>query len=268
MFNNNTKFTTAQFAKLNHINKRTLQYYDDIGLFSPLSKGNNNYRYYDFSQMIELDYILMLRNLGMSIEEIKTYLKSPTSSNFLKMANKKIPEIDNEIKRLQMIRENLKYKKSILNKCSNISNDIIKICECEEEYLLMVNSNIANDSIENIYNYLRETTNTSKQKLGYGSFIRWNKILNHDYTYDGIFTHINAKDSLPNLFIKEKGKYLCAYHIGSWEQLPLFYDKIIEFTKINNIELIGYGYVIGLNDFVISSEDELITKITIKIKKN
>lgn len=28
-------YTTGQFAKLNGINKRTLHYYDEIGLFSP-----------------------------------------------------------------------------------------------------------------------------------------------------------------------------------------------------------------------------------------
>ena len=268
LFKNNIKFTTAQFAKLNHINKRTLQYYDNIGLFSPVSKGENNYRYYDFSQIMELDYILMLRKLGMSIEEIKNYLKSPTSDNFLNIANIKIPEIDSEIKRLQMIKEDLKYKKEILTKCANISNDIIEICECDEEYLLVTKTDVINNSLEEIYNYLRETTNTDKQKLGYGSFINWNKILDNNYSYDGVFTCIKSKDNSSNIFIKEKGKYLCAYRKGSWKQLPLFYNKIIEFIKINNIKLIGYAYEFGLNDFVTSSADELITKITIKVKEN
>lgn len=35
--------TTAQFAKLHGVNKRTLHYYDDIGLFSPRAKGENGY---------------------------------------------------------------------------------------------------------------------------------------------------------------------------------------------------------------------------------
>ncbi|MBM6800346.1 MerR family DNA-binding transcriptional regulator, partial [Coprobacillus cateniformis] len=33
------KLTTSQFSKLHHLNKRTLHYYDDIGLFSPRYKG-------------------------------------------------------------------------------------------------------------------------------------------------------------------------------------------------------------------------------------
>lgn len=33
------QFTIAQFAKLHDVNKRTLHYYDNIGLFSPQKKS-------------------------------------------------------------------------------------------------------------------------------------------------------------------------------------------------------------------------------------
>lgn len=32
------RLTTAQFAKLHEVNKRTLHYYDEIGLFHPLPR--------------------------------------------------------------------------------------------------------------------------------------------------------------------------------------------------------------------------------------
>ena len=67
------RLTTAQFAKLHEVNKRTLHYYDEIGLFRPLTKAENGYRYYDISQSIDFEYIRMLKELNMSIEEIETY---------------------------------------------------------------------------------------------------------------------------------------------------------------------------------------------------
>lgn len=76
------KMTTAQFAKMHQVNKRTLHYYDAIGLFSPISKGGNNYRYYDYSQGIELEYIRMLKELNMSLKEIKEYLNHPNEASF------------------------------------------------------------------------------------------------------------------------------------------------------------------------------------------
>lgn len=269
MFKNNIKFTTAQFAKLHNINKRTLHYYDNIGLFSPSIKGENNYRYYDLNQMMELDYILMLKRLGMSIEEIKNYLKTPTPNHFLEMTDKKIPQIEKEIKELEVIRDHLKYKQDILNQCSNIKNTTIQICDCEEEYLVITETELANGTLEEIYNCLKKIPNTEQVKLGYGSFISWNKLLNDDYSYDGIYVQLNKRDdNYPNLYIKEKGKYLCAYYKGLWDNLPSFYKEVVEFANANNLTLTGYAYETGLNDFVVTSIDEYITKITIKIKNN
>ena len=71
--------TTAQFAKLHNVNKRTLHYYDKIGLFSPKNKGENNYRYYDTLQSIDFEYIRMFKKLNMSIKEIKNYVEKPNA---------------------------------------------------------------------------------------------------------------------------------------------------------------------------------------------
>ena len=67
MKKSNIQLTTAQFAKLHEVNKRTLHYYDDIGLFSPNTKGENGYRYYDLSQSVDFEYIRILKELNMSI---------------------------------------------------------------------------------------------------------------------------------------------------------------------------------------------------------
>ena len=54
-------FTTGDFAKLHGVNKRTLHYYDEAGLFSPQHKGENGYRYYSFEQSMEFELIVTLR---------------------------------------------------------------------------------------------------------------------------------------------------------------------------------------------------------------
>lgn len=74
MDNDKILFTAGQFAKLHNINKRTLHYYDDIGLFSPTHKGENGYRYYTYLQSPTLEMLLTLRELNMSIEEIAQYM--------------------------------------------------------------------------------------------------------------------------------------------------------------------------------------------------
>ena len=56
-----TFFTIGQFADLHEINKKTLMWYDEIGLLKPAAVRENGYRYYTYQQSSTLETILMLR---------------------------------------------------------------------------------------------------------------------------------------------------------------------------------------------------------------
>ncbi len=67
--------TIGQFAALHGINKKTLMWYDEIGLFKPASiNPENGYRYYNYHQSPILETILLLRELDVSITEIQTFM--------------------------------------------------------------------------------------------------------------------------------------------------------------------------------------------------
>lgn len=117
-----SELTTAQFAKLHGVNKRTLHYYDTIGLFSPQEKGENGYRYYDPSQSMEFEYIRMLKELHMSIEEIQEYRKHPSAGAFMEIALEKERELEEEITKLRHRKAVLKRRKSNLLFASSYRN--------------------------------------------------------------------------------------------------------------------------------------------------
>ena len=129
MRQNTVKMTTAQFAELHGVNRRTLHYYDDIGLFSPCQKGENGYRYYDASQSIVFEYIRMLKELNMSIAEIADYCKHPAPEKFLQIADRKEAEIDLEIRRLKRARNILKTKKAQVRLCEGLPDEEIRVEE-------------------------------------------------------------------------------------------------------------------------------------------
>ena len=52
-------FTIGQFAALHEINKKTLMWYDEIGLLKPACIKENGYRYYSYQQSAALETILM-----------------------------------------------------------------------------------------------------------------------------------------------------------------------------------------------------------------
>lgn len=65
-------FTIGQFAALHEINKKTLMWYDEIGLLKPACIKENGYRYYSYQQSAALETILMLRELNVSCFQKRT----------------------------------------------------------------------------------------------------------------------------------------------------------------------------------------------------
>lgn len=63
-------WSIADVARMSGITARTLRHYDDIGLLEPAYRGINGYRYYKEEQLLRLQQILVLRELGMSLTEI------------------------------------------------------------------------------------------------------------------------------------------------------------------------------------------------------
>ena len=92
-------YRTGEMAKLFALKKDTLFYYDRIGLFSPkYRKGNTGYRYYDSGQIMLLDAIISLREMDISIPELKKYLKDMNSDVFLSLMELESTKIDAKIK--------------------------------------------------------------------------------------------------------------------------------------------------------------------------
>ncbi len=70
-------YTVKQLANLAGVTNRTLHYYDQIGLLRPAAHGENGYRFYDDAAILRLQQILFYRQLGLSLEQIKTILNRP-----------------------------------------------------------------------------------------------------------------------------------------------------------------------------------------------
>ena len=98
-------FTIGQFAALHEINKKTLMWYDEIGLLKPACIKENGYRYYSYQQSAALETILMLRELNVSLDEIKQFMENRTIDNFASLLQEKITELNQTISHLRSIQK-------------------------------------------------------------------------------------------------------------------------------------------------------------------
>lgn len=263
------RLTTAQFAKLHNVNKRTLHYYDDIGLFSPCHKGENGYRYYDYSQSIDFEYIRMLKEINLSIEEIKDFIHSFDEQKFLETVSRKQKEIDTEIRKLKAVKSVLNQKREHLLLCQQISDMHIEIADLKEEYLLTVPYEFEEDSPIKVFKYIQSVWSPEQYRAGVGSYLSLDKIQAGEFNkYDGLYTVITEHRKKNGFMTKPKGAYLCGYLKGGWGRLPELYRKMLSYADEHKLRLIGYSFERDLTDYTIASEKEYITQIMIKIGNN
>jgi len=71
------RYTVKQLADMARVSIRTLHHYDEIGLLKPAFIGDNSYRYYEQPQLYRLQQILLYREFGVSLEEIRAILDAP-----------------------------------------------------------------------------------------------------------------------------------------------------------------------------------------------
>ncbi len=70
-------FKIGDFSMLSRISVKALRYYDEIGLLKPVQVDQfTGYRYYSADQLPRLNYIIALKNMGLSLEEVSTLITS------------------------------------------------------------------------------------------------------------------------------------------------------------------------------------------------
>src|SRR5512136_902159 len=68
-------FKIGDFSKLSQVSVRTLRYYEEVGLLKPVEVDRfTGYRYYAIDQLPRLNRILVLKDLGFSLEQIAPML--------------------------------------------------------------------------------------------------------------------------------------------------------------------------------------------------
>lgn len=266
----NKLLTIGQFAKLNGINKKTLMWYDEIGLFKPYYVNvENGYRYYNYHQSPILETILLLRELEVSVTEIQDFMKNRSAENMKCILDEKIADLDLQLMHLQAVRKTLSNHHK--NMITLLTMDLSEISIIEKEECCLVTVDIDKDiTFEKEVELI--TTETSKYQLGrlhdasYGSMIPVTSLQNGDYDdYTRLFIEIPFLKHKAGLHIQPKGKYLRAFHKGNWDSIYLRYIEILEYAHKHGLTLFGFSYEKGINETVIDKIEDYIVQIDIPV---
>ncbi len=78
-------FRIGDFSRIARVSARLLRFYDEIGLFVPAhADEQTGYRYYAIAQLAELNRILVLKELGFELDQVREILRSNVNPSELR----------------------------------------------------------------------------------------------------------------------------------------------------------------------------------------
>ena len=262
--------TIGQFAALHGINKKTLMWYDEIGLFKPVSiNPENGYRCYNYYQSPILETILLLRELDVPIKEIQNFMKHRSAGSLKNLLEDKIAELDLHITHLQAVRSTLCALCQNMATLLSMNLSEISIVERKERCLATVGitqETSFEDSVEFITAELEKYHLGRLHDASYGSMIPVSSLLSGNYNdYVKLFIEIPHLTYQTGLYKTPKGKYLRAFHKGDWGKLPQRYEEIFAYAQTHSLKLYNYSYEMGINENVVDRIEDYIIQIEIPI---
>ena len=267
-------YRIGNFSKMSKVTIKALRFYEKEGLLSPayINKANG-YRYYESRQLLEISKIISLRQIGLSIEEVKKILKHEVSLDSLLELKKK--EIQNEINEYNYRLSKINY----LLEENNMENEIFE--KLVPSYHVYYKDGI-----------LKDYSETSEFIQGSGAeCLAPNpniRCVEPDYCFvnylDGEFKEKDIKVRYAQAIIPEKEPFrendsikfmiipesfcICIYHKGPYENLGKSYSQIMKYIEDNNYKIDDYPrecYIDGIwnkNDI-----NEWLTEIQVPVKR-
>ncbi len=262
--------TIGQFAQLHGINKKTLMWYDEIGLFKPaVINPQNGYRCYDYHQSSILETILLLRELDVSISEIQAFMKNRSASSLQCLLSEKISDLDQQIAHLQAVRKTLCNHRQNMTTLLTMDLAEISVIQKEERCLVTVDITKETSFDRQVEMITAETQKYQLRRLhdaSYGTMIPVQDLYGGNFeNYSKLFIEIPFPIKKTGLHIQPGGDYIRAFHKGDWEGIPAKYQEILDYAQAHGLALSGFSYEMGINENVIDRIEDYIMQIEIPI---
>ena len=88
----------GEFARLGGVTVRTIRYYDQIGLLTPAHVATDTgYRRYRAAQLVDLQRIVALKELGVALDEIRELLADPSGERVGEVLSRRRAALEEEL---------------------------------------------------------------------------------------------------------------------------------------------------------------------------
>jgi DNA-binding transcriptional MerR regulator len=127
-------FKIGEVAKKTGVSVRSLRHYDSIGLLAPSFHSEARYRLYSKSDLIQLQKVVSLKQMGFSLQAIKTILRDDAIS-LQKTMQMHLIYIQEKLAQQQQIYQQIKHVCDLINARKKVSIDTI--CQTVESIKML-----------------------------------------------------------------------------------------------------------------------------------
>jgi len=245
----------SKVAELLNTTTHNIRYYEKEGLIRPL-RSEKNYRMFSFKDIEVLSWILKLRSIEISINEIKALEEPYVPEKFINLLNKKTIEIGKKIQELKTVKGVGKAKAAQISSLVELSKRISKT-KVEKGKTIFTPSKAAEILMEDMRYLEQEVVKTVLLDVK-------NKIIKiAEITKGGLSSSIvHPRDVFKEAIRKNSAAIIMAHNHPSGEPTPSSEDiriskKIAKSGTILGIELVDH-IIIGDGKYVSLKEEDLI----------
>ena len=262
----NTMFTTTHFAKYSRTTRDTLLYYDKIGILSPATRLENNYRLYSAKQAGTVNLIRTGQALGMPLSEIRDLVKHRTPEDVMKLHEDLIIRIDEQLETWTRSKKLLLHLHNTIKSVQDIDEKTITIRQMPAEPIILgdpnsyANGKTAHDALLSFYKIQHEKSPTLDLNYPVWSIHSEESLKTRDWSSPSryYFHNPDGPDEKPAA-LYAIGYSRCAYG----DHAPLF-DRMIAHIKKTNHTITGPAYEeYPLNELSIQDETNYLLRISI-----
>lgn len=266
-------FKIGDFSKMSKVTIKALRYYEKEGLINPIYiDKSNGYRYYESIQLLEISRIVSLKQIGLSIDEIKRIIINNESLDKILQSKKQelektIFEYNYQLSKINYLMEEKNMKEEIFEKVIPAcyiyyKEGILKDYSESSEFIqgsgmecLRLNPNLKCVEPDYCYvNYLDGEYKDKNIKVRYAQ-----AVIKEDKPF-------KENDSIKFMDIPET-KCICIYHKGAYDELSVSYGKVMKYIEDNKLEIIDYPrecYIDGIWNK--ENIEDWLTEIQVPIK--
>ena len=233
-------YKIGEFSTMSKTTIKTLRYYEKEDLLKPVYVDlDTGYRYYETSQLVELSKIISLRQIGLSIKDIKSILDGKNIKEILTIRKKELEEnlilFNTQLSKINYLLEDKNMKNEIFTKeipsyivyyQEGLISDFSKI----PEFVLQAGSacHKANPRIKCVipdYCYISYLDGEYKEK-------------DIKIRYAQAVEKIGVETDKIKFMKTNPITAVCIYHKGSYENLRDSYNIILKYIEDNGYEII------------------------------